>query len=385
MRIGIDARFYGSIGKGLGRYVSELIDQLEQLDQENEYLIFLRRANWDEYAPKNPRFTKVLAEFHWYGLSEQVGYPLWLRRFRLDLMHFAHFNVPLFYRRPFVVTVHDLILLSHPTPRATTLGPLLYRLKYLLYRLVIRHALKKARVILTVSEYSKNEIKKNFPFTAEKEVVVTHEACGSTFKHLDDAADRQVLPPEMAGKPFILYVGNAYPHKNLDKLIESFAAFRRQGFTDHHLVLVGGKDYFYDRLQLESRRKNLANNVVFYGQADDRDLATLYDTASFYVFPSLCEGFGLPPLEAMCRGLAVTSSDASCLPEILDDAADYFDPRDTDSIAAALRRMASDESLRRNLIAKGRERAAKYDWRTCAKKTHDIYLKAAKTPFPTSS
>jgi len=375
MRIGIDARFYGSIGKGLGRYVSELIAQLEQLDRENDYFIFLRRANWNEYAPKNPRFTKVLAEFHWYGLSEQVVYPLWLRRFRLDLMHFAHFNVPIFYRRPFVVTVHDLILLSHPTPRATTLGPLLYRLKYLLYKLVISHALKQARTVLTVSEYSKKELNKYFPFTAEKQVVVTYEACSATLQAKNGPGERDLLPKEIVGKPFILYVGNAYPHKNLDRLIEAFALFRGQGHPDTFLVLVGGKDYFYDRLQLEARRRNRADHVVFFGQAEDRDLASLYDSALFYIFPSLCEGFGLPPLEAMCRGLAVASSDASCLPEILGDAAYYFDPRDPAKIAAAMERLAGDDGARRDLIARGRIRTARYDWRSCAQKTREIYLR----------
>ncbi len=377
MRIGIDARFYGSIGKGLGRYVSELIAQLEQLDQENEYFIFLRRANWDEYAPKNPRFTRVLAEFHWYGLSEQVGYPLWLRRFRLDLMHFAHFNVPIFYRRPFVVTVHDLILLSHPTPRATTLGPLLYRLKYLLYRLVIRHALKKARAILTVSEYSKNEINRNFPFTAKKEIVVTHEACGSNFLRSAAASGGQSLPEEIVGKPFILYVGNAYPHKNLEKLIEAFAVFRRN-HPEHRLVLVGGKDYFYDRLQLEARRQNRSDNVIFFGQAEDRDLAALYDAASFYVFPSLCEGFGLPPLEAMCRGLAVASSNATCLPEVLGNAAYYFDPREAGKIAQAMERMAADAVLRQELVAKGKAWSSRYDWGKCARQTLEAYGRALR-------
>jgi glycosyltransferase involved in cell wall biosynthesis len=376
MRIGIDARFYGSVGKGLGRYVSELIAQLEKLDTENEYFIFLRRANWDEYAPKNPKFTKVLAEFHWYGWSEQIWYPIWLRKFNLDLMHFAHFNVPLSYRRPFVVTVHDLILLSHPTPRATTLGPLLYRLKYSLYRLVISNALRRSRTIITVSQYSKKEIEKNFPFTKQRGVVVTYEACGTAFHKLQGSGQKTPLPPEISGHPFVLYVGNAYPHKNLERLIQAFAMFRRQGHSDHHLILVGGKDYFYDRLQMEARRQNLAENVVFYGQADDAELAALYDAASFYVFPSLCEGFGLPPLEAMCRGLAVASSDATCLPEVLGDAAYYFDPDDAAKIAAALEKMASSQELRQELIAKGRQRTTQFDWQTCARTTRDIYLKA---------
>src|SRR5258708_3370943 len=117
MRIGIDARFYGSVGKGLGRYTSELISHLEKIDNGNDYVIFLRASNFKSYVPKNPRFTKVLAEFPWYTWSEQVRYPKLLNSHMLDLMHFPHFNVPFFYRKPFVVTVHDLILLSHPTTR----------------------------------------------------------------------------------------------------------------------------------------------------------------------------------------------------------------------------------------------------------------------------
>ncbi|MFC1639085.1 glycosyltransferase, partial [Patescibacteria group bacterium] len=123
MKIGIDARFYGSLGKGLGRYVSELIAGLERLDRDNEYVVFLRRENYDEYEPQAPNFSKRLAEIPWYGWREQLLLPGLLKRERLDLMHFTHFNVPLLYRRPFVVTVHDLILLQHPTTRASTLGP----------------------------------------------------------------------------------------------------------------------------------------------------------------------------------------------------------------------------------------------------------------------
>jgi len=160
-------------------------------------------------------------------------------------------------------------------------------------------------------------------------------------------------------------------------LVEAFDLFRRRGFDAYHLVLVGAKDYFYDRLQLESRRHKLAENVVFFGQADDRELAALYDSAEFYVFPSLCEGFGLPPLEAMCRGLAVASSDASCLPEILGDAAHYFDASDSGRIAEAMARLAGDQELRRSLAAKGRTLSARYDWKSCALTTLDVYRRAA--------
>ncbi|MBN1584929.1 glycosyltransferase family 4 protein [Candidatus Uhrbacteria bacterium] len=367
MRIGIDARFYGPSGKGLGRYVSELLTELERIDRENEYLVFLRDDNFGEYRPQSPNFRKVRAEFPWYGWREQLVMPFWLERFDLDLMHFTHFNVPFLYRRPFVVTIHDLILLSHPTPRATTLGPLAYRLKYLAYRAVIRQAVRKARQVITVSEYSRGEILKNFPFLTPDRVTVTHEAGRKLPEPEED------IPIPKPKGPFALYVGSAYPHKNLDRLIESFADFRKRGFGEWSLVLIGGNDYFYRRLQAETERKGLDGNVVFYGRATDPELAILYRLADFHVFPSLCEGFGLPPLEAMHAGLPVTAAAVSCLPEILEDAADWFSPDDRRDMTGALVRMASDPGLRERLIERGQRQVAKYSWARCAEQTLETY------------
>lgn len=375
MRIGIDARFYGSIGKGLGRYTSELIANLERIDDGNEYVVFLRRSNFGSYVPKNPRFTKVLAEFPWYTWREQLLYPLWLRRFRLDLMHFLHFNVPLLYRRPYVVTVHDLILLSHPTTRATTLGPLLYRLKFALYRLVIGRAVADAQAIIAVSNCTKNEIIGRFPSAKQKKIVVTYEACAPS---LSKPADGDALAGKDVTAPFALYVGNAYPHKNLERLIDAFAAFRAKR-PDWRLVLVGTEDYFYARLKREVAERKLGDGVTFFGHATDEELAALYESASFYVFPSLCEGFGLPPLEAMCHGLPVASSNASCMPEILGDAATYFSPEDAADIARAMDALAGDDALRTALVEKGRAHAATFDWKRCAEQTKAAYETAFST------
>ncbi len=375
MRIGIDARFYGSVGKGLGRYTSELISHLEKIDDGNDYVIFLWTSNFDSYVPKNPRFTKVLAEFPWYTWREQVQYPKLLNQHGLDLIHFPHFNVPFFYRKPFVVTIHDLILLSHPTTRASRLGPLIFWIKFQFYRLVIRRAIADAETVITVSQTVKKEMLERFPFAKQKNVVVTYEACAPSLQKTQNAQLRSDIK-----KPFALYVGNAYPHKNLERLVEAFAAFRKRAeHADWQLVLVGAEDYFYARLKKEAAENDLAQNVVFAGHVTDEELATLYENAAFYVFPSLCEGFGLPPLEAMQHGLPVTSSNASCMPEILGDAAHYFDPEKPAEIYTALTRMADDTELRAELIAKGRSQVAKYDWTRCAQQTLDAYL-AHKTP-----
>jgi glycosyltransferase involved in cell wall biosynthesis len=376
MRIGIDARLYGTVGKGLGRYISELIDELEKLDQENEYVIFLRECNFGDYEPRNPRFSKALAEYQWYGWREQLLYPFFLRRFRLDLLHCPHFNVPLLYGRPFVVTVHDLILLEHPSTRATTLGPLKYFVKFLGYRLLMGIALRAASAVLTVSEFSKRDLERHFPFLKHKKVTVTYEAAARRLATVEAGqSDRADDRAKSLPTPYALYVGNAYPHKNLGMLVEAFAAFRAGDRQDYRLVMVGGDDYFYRQVKAAAD----GEHVTFFGRASDDELRTLYARASMYVFPSLYEGFGLPPLEAMQHAVPVISSNSSCLPEVLGDAAHYFDPRDPGDLIRAMRDVSRDETLRRRLIARGLERVKRYSWTDCAKKTLAVY-RSAVTP-----
>lgn len=160
MFIGIDARFFGSIGKGLGRYTQKLIENLEKIDHENQYVVFLRKENFDEYQPKNKNFQKALADYQWYTFSEQIKMPLLLNKFNFDLVHFPHFNVPFFYRKKFVVTIHDLILLQFPTVKGTMLNPVFYKIKFWCYKFIIWSAIKRARRIITVSNFTKNELLK---------------------------------------------------------------------------------------------------------------------------------------------------------------------------------------------------------------------------------
>ena len=148
--IGIDARFYGTIGKGLGRYTQKLIENLEKTDTENRYFVFLRKENFEEYQPKNPNFQKVMADYKWYTVYEQINMPRILSKYKLDLVHFPHFNVPIFYRKRFIITIHDLILIHFPTIRGTTLNPFCYWIKFLAYKVIIDSAIKRAKKIITV-------------------------------------------------------------------------------------------------------------------------------------------------------------------------------------------------------------------------------------------
>lgn len=379
-RIGIDARFYGPLGKGLGRYTKEIVDRITSLDRENEYVIFLCAENFNEFQSADPRIKKVMLNARWYTLAEQLALPYYILREKIDLMHFPHFNVPIFCPSKFIVTIHDLILTKFPTERASTLSPLLYKIKNFAYRIVIRSAIKRALSIIAVSEFTKHDIVSQFGDSRqasckilESKILVTYEG---VFKQDEPALknnDKNVLLSYNIHSPFFLYVGNAYPHKNLEGLIDVFSELRKN-LPDISLVLVGKEDYFYCRLKafVENDPQKF-ENITFPGYVPDNGLVCLYKNASAYIFPSFYEGFGLPPLEAMANGCPVVSSDRSCLPEILGEAALFFDPADKDDMKNKLERILADNDLRAELIAKGLRQAEKYSWEKCAQETLRIY------------
>jgi glycosyltransferase involved in cell wall biosynthesis len=381
MNIGIDARFYGSVGKGLGRYTQKLVENLEKASvqgglasgRDDRYFIFLRKENWEECQPKSKNFTKVLSDIPWYGFREQIILPWIFKKYSLDLVHFPHFNVPIFYKGKFVVTIHDLILFHYPTKRASTLSPFFYFFKKMAHRLVIRNAIKKSQYIIAVSNHTKKDIEKRFD-VPENKIVVTHEGI-DPIQRAPSEPSGKILEKYGIIKPYLLYVGNVYPHKNLERLVLVFREVAKK-HPHLHLVLVGKEDYFYKRLK-KYVSESFAKNVIFADFVPDEHLEIVYREALLYVFPSLYEGFGLPPLEAMAKNIPVASSNASCLREVLGNAAIYFDPRGMAEMAETIEKAIADADLRNNLIAKGREQVKKYSWEKMAKETLEIYKKVS--------
>lgn len=372
MRIGIDARFYGILGKGLGRYTEQLIIHLEKVDTENVYFIFLRPENFDAYVPGNKNFKKVLVNIPWYSWREQLFFPWLLLRYHCDLIHFTHFNVPILYRRPFVLTIHDLILFHFPTIRSTTRSIMGYGVKYLMYRIILRSAISRAKRIIAVSRYTRDDISKNFHIKKEN-IAITYQAAVD-LREKNDEKYKEKNISEMFKKygilnKYFLYVGNAYPHKNLERLVKAFQAVRG---IDAQLILVGKKDYFYDRLERFVKQEKV-QRVIFMGEVSDDDLGRLYRGAVAYVFPSLYEGFGLPPFEAMAQGTPVIASSVASLPEVLGPAALYFNPEKASDIARCMERIANDSSLRSRLAREGYRRIRKFSWESLAKDTKSVY------------
>jgi len=370
MKIGIDARLYGTNHAGIGRYTEQVIKNLEEIDSQNQYFIFLQQDGYDAYRPKNPNFKKVLADFKVYGFGEQLLYPLLLKSHKFDFVHFTHFNAPLFYRQKFLVTIHDLIISHYPTSRATTLNPLLYKVKLFFYKLIIKSTAKRADKIIAVSNYTKADIVKLLKINQAK-IEVVYEGV-----HLSKAENQNcdILEKLNIKNRFLLYVGSAYPHKNLESLILAFKQIVKSE-PDLQLALVGKNNFFYQRLEryVKENAKEVEDKIIFTGYLSDDDLSCLYKKAALYVFPSLIEGFGLPPLEAQNYGLPVASSNKTCLPEILSGSAEYFDPINVSQITKTIIDLLNNLQKQEDLKIKGYENLKRFSWKDCASKICDIY------------
>lgn len=364
MKIGIDAR---NDQAGIGRYTLSLIRGLGKIDRENEYVLLLSRERLAAYTLPGPNFRAVEAEIPWFTAREQLLLPRLVARERLDLMHYPHLTVPLSSRTPFVVTVHDLNYLDD----AAIFGGDGSRLRRAALRTGYRVELAKARRarrLIAVSEHTRDTVVRELRVDPER-VAVTYEAADPPAAVEPDTS---VLARHGLDSPFFLYVGAAYPYKNLARLIDAFA---RIG-SDHKLVLAGDLEHFGPGLREQAADAGLAARAVFPGRVSDAELAALYGAALAYAFVSTSEGFGLPGLEAMSAGVPVVAASAGSLPEIYGDAARYCDPHDVDSIADALAEVASDEHLRARLVALGRQRAAGFSWERTAEQTLAVYREA---------
>jgi len=355
MRIVIDGRMWAEAG--VGRYIRNLTYGLEK-DSKNEYILLLLKKDFDSVKLK--KIKKIEANYKWYSLEEQVKLPKLLESLKPDLVHFPHFNVPILYKGKFIVTIHDLIHQHFQMKRATTLNPALYKLKQIGYAKVFKNAIGRSVKIITVSEFVKNQLVKEWDVESDK-IVVTYEAA-EKFKNTELKNEFKVRPP------FIFYVGNAHPHKNVEGLIKAFENLRKR-YQYLTLVLSGGDHYFWEKIKQKYSNKN----IIYTGFVTDEELAWFYKNATCYVVPSFEEGFGIPLLEAFEFGCPVVSSNLGSLPEIGQDAALYFNPRDQEDMVEKIAQVLETNSLRSELVKKGKKRVKEFSWEKCAKETMEVY------------
>lgn len=359
MKIGIDCRFWNE--SGVGRYTRNLVRELQVIDKQNSYTLFCISKNIQEVKSSltNPSFRVVSADIKWHTLAEQTKFPGILAKSDLDLVHFPYFSLPVFYNRPFVVTIHDLILHHFSTGRASTLPLPAYHLKRTGYKFIINQAASKSRQIITVSEATKKEIVEHLNIKPQK-VTVTYEG-------VDDFIKGDSLRKNYS---YFLYVGNTYPHKNLDVLIHAFS-----GLTDTSvkLIIVGKKDYFQNRLKNTASLGYKNPNIIFEENVSDKKLAGLYSQALALISPSLMEGFGLPVLEAMRNNCLVLASDIPVYREICSDAVVYFDPKNREDIMKKMQLVLDKKISKEVMLKKAKKISEKYIWKKMAEKTLEVY------------
>ncbi len=363
-RIAIDARKLHDFG--IGTYIRNLLKQLARIDQVTEYVLLCRPSDTAVVNELGVNFRAVAETARNYSLGEQIRIPLALRREDADLFHAPHYVLPPLTQCRSVVTIHDVIHLLFPQY-------LPGRLAYAYARASLWAAAKRADRILTVSETSKNDILRRFKVPAEK-ITVIYNAIDERFNvRPSDEQMQRVRDRYQLDQPFVLYVGNIKPHKNLERLIEAFDLLRRSGFDQLRLLLIGDEISKYPALRRAVHRHKLHKYVRFFGFVPIETLAVLYRQATVFVFPSLYEGFGLPPLEAMASGTAVVTSNVSSLPEVVGDAALLIDPYDPEAIAEGMRQVLTDPQLRATLCARGRLRVQQYSWQRSIEQVHAIY------------
>ncbi|OGE34501.1 hypothetical protein A3C32_04120 [Candidatus Daviesbacteria bacterium RIFCSPHIGHO2_02_FULL_41_14] len=366
MRIGIDARMYDE--SGIGRYLRNLISHLGKLDKHNSYFVLLQEKNIHIKLPKN--FSKIKANFGWYGLKEQWELPGILSKLNLDVVHYPHFNVPLLYSGKFVVTIHDLIHQHFTDQETSTKRELVQKIKKYGYKKVFNFAVNKSQKIITPTISIKNQLIKEWSINSEK-IKATHEAVEDELIKLVAKNNSAVL---VTGS-YLFYVGNAHPHKNLEKLITVFRQLRLT-HPELQLVLSGKENYFWRRVQ-KLVQDDAIQGVVFTGFITDEQMATLYKNALAFVFPSLEEGFGIPLLEAMAFGCPVVASNIPVIKEVGEDAVFYFDPKDEIEMRGKLLQVIENSRLRKVLTDRGLKHYKKFSWENLAQQTLEVYKQCA--------
>lgn len=371
MHIGIDARLYSSSFTGIGRYVFELIHHLLKLDEENYYSLFFNAPEFEKFHAPRKGISKILVDAKHYSWDEQWKFRRLLNEANLDLMHFTHFNAPILYRRPSIVTIHDLTLTFYPGKKMQSFW---HRFGY---HFTIRSIVRRAKRVIAVSEHTKRDLIRIL-HADPKKISVIHEGVNPMFHKISE----QCMVDEFREKtgltkPYLLYTGVWRSHKNLVNLIKAFAILKHKYHFDGWLVITGKEDPWYPEVKETVAQEKLEGEVRFTGLIPDEDLVLLYNGALLYVLPSFYEGFGLPALEAFACGIPVCAAKSSSLPEVCGDGnAIFFDPHNPQDIAEKIESVYNHSDKMADLISRGFKRIQDFSWEKMARETLNLYVRS---------
>lgn len=368
MKIGIDSRaakWYR--GTGIGTYTYQLISSLNKIDKQNDYLLFTPEGYSSDIKFNRNFDIKSIADTMALDFWDDVNIPNELYDKNINLYHVPQNGVglPIEKNHPFVITLHDTIPIHMPE----TVGD-----RYLnIFQKDMAGIVSRCDGIITVSEFSKEDISRDFNYPKEK-IFVTHLASEGIYKPIDKNLCKEVLKKHYGlDSNYILYVGGFSPRKNIVGLIEAFSRIINVIPKDTNLVIAGNKGKSYSIYKACAERLKIEDRVIFPGFISMEHMPHLYNNASLFVYPSFYEGFGLPPIEAMACGIPVITSNVTSIPEVVGDAALLFNPKETEVLSEKICEALMNEHLRISLIVKGFEKARALSWDKTAIETLKAY------------
>ncbi|MBI5642821.1 MAG: glycosyltransferase family 4 protein [Deltaproteobacteria bacterium] len=368
MRIAFDGRVIRGRKCGVGVYADSLLNALTSIDKSSIYKIF----SHDSFKFSNKNFksvtTRVSIEDHPLGdIWEQFYLPVYLRDKKIDIVHSPTFHIPfLFSGFKKVVTIHDLVSFRSPQTQPKPFA--------VYSRFMTRFAVNSAHGIIVPSRTVKSELIGLLNVRPELLHVIP-EAPRGIFKPVGRAVCDTIRKKYNLNERFILSVGSIEPRKNITSLIQAYSALKRKGAIQQKLVICGAKGWLneYERLEKSVNESGVKGDIIFTGYVPDEDLPAMYTLADLFAYPSLYEGFGLPPLEAFACGCPVIASNCSSIPEVVGDAGLLVDPLDIDGLSNAIHRVLGDDSERERLRDAGFKRARQFSWERTARETLETY------------
>jgi len=384
MRVAIDCRLWDE--GGVGRYIRNLVYALNKHRSPIEYTLLVRpesKLQVTSYKLQT-NFKLQITNAKWHSVDEQLGFWRALEKEKFDLVHFPYFSHPILYNRPFVITIHDLTILHFPTGKATTKSLPEYYLKRLAYVAALKHGIYKSQKILVPTEFVKEDILKNFKIPAEK-IVVTYEGVGIELQNSNSQIHKSTNQTQNSNykvnnrnsreeKPYFLYVGNFYPHKNVEYLLEAFAKVKDEKVK---LTLCGAESFFSKRMEEVVKKLNLESRVVFKYGVGNEELLALYSSAVALVYPSKFEGFGLPIVEATALSCPLLLADIPVFHEIAPPGAEFFSLNNGSELAEKMNALLVKKQAR--LSEKEKENyLAKFSFAKMALETERVYEKVAR-------
>jgi len=378
VRVGFDIRPIQDFG--VGTYIRNVVRTLGQLDATNDYFLIGGRDRVREIGKLPPNFHVVPFVEDLHSARGYIGFSRVLRHYACDLVHIPHLSwTPLYLPCPYVITVHDVLDFMYRTHNGSGIRRTANR--YLTDRV-----LRRAARILAVSQFTKMDIQRLFSIPGNR-IEVVYNAIDERFRlgHATELDREMIAERYQCNYPFILYAGRISPHKNVVRIIEAFSALKAElekedKFPDLKLIIIGDEVSRQPDLRRTVIKSGVQNDVRFLGFVSIEVLRIFYDVAKVFVFPSLYEGFGLPPLEAMAHGTPVVTSNTSSLPEVVGSAAVLVNPENVFEIMRAIHKVLIDQPLREKLKQRGYEQVQRFSWEASVQHIIDVYREVAGLP-----